>query len=94
MRAGNDLGLIYDNYNKIFFSLCDGIVNKLHIFPIQNFIAYKVMCILTLSALTAHKTCCQMSSICLQNFKFCVLLWIAQCLIDLKNIYTFFWMDN
>ena len=66
--------MIYDNYDKIFLSIYDGIVNKLHIFPKQNFIAYKVVCVLTLLTLTAHKIHCQMSSTCLQNFGIYVLL--------------------
>ena len=37
-------------------------MNKLHIFLIQNFIAYRVMCMLTLLALTAPKTGFQRSS--------------------------------
>ena len=71
MWAHKDFTLIYYNYDKIVLSIGDGIANKLCIFPDTKFYCLQsYMCVLTMSALTAHKTGFQMSSTCLQILKF------------------------
>ena len=93
--APNDFALIYDDYDKIFLSTCDRIT-KLYVLPNTkiSWLTKLWVCVLILSAFAVHMTCCQMSSTCLQNFKIYVLLWIAQDLTNLKNVYRFYGADN
>ena len=80
--------LISDNYDKLFLSLCDGIMNKLHVFLIHNSIVYKVVC------------ADLVSSYCTQNLlpneqfmftKFKNLCFAVNCIMfDLSKIFTGF----
>ena len=81
---------MYDNCDKI----SDGILIKLHVLPDTKFHGLQICVCVDLVSSYCTKTCCQMSSTCLQNFKIYVLPQIKKYSINLKNIYRFCLMDN